>query len=423
METLRDATGRLSRFRWTICAFLFLATVINYVDRAVLGILKPLLDADLGWKQVDYGWVVTFFQMAYAAGYLFSGRLIDLIGVKRGALAAMGLWSAAAMGHAAVGTIFGFSVMRALLGLAEGGSFPVSIKAVAEWFPKQERALAMGVFNAGSNVGAISCPLLVPWLASHWGWQGAFLATGAFGFIWIALWLWLYQAPERHSGVSLEELAFIRQNPPDKQVRVPWLMLLRRRQCWAFMIGMVFAAPIWWFYIFWVPDFLSRRFNLQLTQTSLPLVTIFLISLAGGVAGGWLSSTMLKRGWTTNAARKTALLVCALCVVPVYATPLVADLWIAVLLVSFAAAAHCGFAANLFALVTDMVPKPAVGSVVGLGGMAGSISGMCFAQIVSRILGATNNNYLAPFVCICRLSDSRSHNPFPGSTLGVHVFT
>ena len=397
MKTYEKATFRGSRFRWSICALLFFATVINYVDRAVLGTLKPLLDADLGWNQIDYGWVVTSFQVAYAAGYLFSGRLVDRVGVKVGLLAAVAVWSAAAMGHSVVTSVSGFIVMRAVLGLAQGGAFPAAIKAIAEWFPRRERALATGLFNTGSNAGAILCPLLVHWIAPHWGWSGAFLLTGAVGLVWLVFWMGLYGAPESHRRVSPEELAFIRQEPPEQQVKLPWLMLLGWRQTWAFMVGMSASAPIWWFYIFWTPDFLSRRFHLQLTATSLPLVVIFLVSSLGGVGGGWLSSSLLKRGYGVNVARKTALLVCAVCVLPVFATPLVTDLWTAVALVALAAAAHCGFAANLFTLVSDTAPKQAVASIVGLGGMAGSLSGVAFSQLVSRVLEATNSNYQIPF--------------------------
>lgn len=388
---------RPTRFRWTICALLFFAVVVNYVDRAILGVLKPLIDADLGWSQVDYGWVVTAFQAAYAAGYAIAGRFLDRVGVRCGTLLAVGVWSLAAMGHTFVTSVPGFMVVRGLLGLSQGGAFPAAIKAVAEWYPRQERALATGLFNTGSNAGAILCPLLAAALAPRWGWAGTFLITGAIGFLWIAWWLWLYRAPDSHPRVNAEEVALIRQDPADPPARVPWLLLLRRRQTWAFMIGMVASSPIWWFYIFWIPDFLSRRFHLQPTGTSLPLVVIYLVSSLGGIGGGWLSSHLIRRGRSVNAARKTALLVCALCVVPVAATPLVADLWVAVGLVALAAAAHCGFAANLFTLVSDTAPKRAVGSVVGLGGMAGSIAGVVFSQAASRILQATNSNYLLLF--------------------------
>ncbi|MBI5396188.1 MAG: MFS transporter [Verrucomicrobia bacterium] len=392
--SIRAAAGG---YRWIICALLFFATTVNYIDRAVLGVLKPLLDKELGWTQVDYGWMVTAFQLTYALGYVAGGRLMDRIGVRVGFTLAVTLWSVAAMAHAAARTVFGFSAARAVLGLAEGGGFPAAIKTITEWFPKEQRAYATGWFNAGSNVGAIACPLLVPWLARHWGWQGAFIATGAVGFVWVVLWWWLYDAPEKHPRVSAAELAYIRKDPPDAEAKIPWLDLLRHRQTWAFMVGMAASSPIWWLYIYWTPDFFNKQHGLNLAQSSLPLALIFLGSSFGGIGGGWLSSALIRRGWSVNAARKTALLVCAVCVVPVVATPLVANVWVAVALVGLAAAAHCGFAANLFTLVSDTVPRQAVSSVVGIGGMAGSLAGMVFAQVISRILQFTNNNYFVPF--------------------------
>ncbi len=389
--------AKMTQYRWVVVGLLFFAATVNYVDRAVLGVLKPLLDQELGWTQKDYGWMVTAFQASYAAGYLLAGRLFDRIGVRLGFLYAVTLWSVAAVAHAAARSVLTFSLARSFLGLAEGGCFPGAIKAVTDWFPKEQRAYATGLFNAGSNMGAIACPLVVPWLAAHWGWQGAFIATGAAGFLWVASWAWLYQSPERHPRVSATELAYIRKDPPEPQLKVPWLELLRHRQVWAFMFGMMAASPVWWFYIYWVPDFLNKKFNLSLTGSSLPLMTIFLVAGFGGILGGWLSSALLKRGWSVNAARKTALLVCSLCVLPVFATPLLATVWPAVALVALAAAAHCGYAANLYTLVSDTVPRPAVSSVVGIGGMAGSVAGMFFAQLVSRILDLTNNSYLVPF--------------------------
>jgi ACS family hexuronate transporter-like MFS transporter len=393
-----NANAARTNVRWAICALLFFATTINYIDRAVLGILKKTLDADLGWTPVDYGNIVTAFQLMYAAGYLFAGRLIDRIGTRAGFSLAVGLWSVAAMAHAAMRTVLGFGLARAGLGLAEGGSFPAAIKTIAEWFPKEQRALATGIFNAGSNVGAIACPLVVPWLAARWGWQGAFFVTGAIGFIWLLFWLLLYRTPDQHPRVNAAELAYIRRDPPDPPVRISWLELMRHRQTWAFMVGMAASSPIWWFYIYWIPDFLAVHFKLDMTGSQLPLMLIFFISSFGGIGGGWLSSFLLRRGWSLNAARKTALLVCALAVVPVFLTPLVYSVWLAVGLVALAAAAHCGFAANLFTLVSDTVPRKAVSSVTGIGGMAGALAGMLFAQVISRHLQATGSNYIVPFI-------------------------
>ena len=397
MNNGTETHTRMTQYRWVVVGLLLFAVTVNYIDRAVLGVLKPLLDKELGWTQIDYGWMVTAFQASYAAGYLFGGRLIDRIGVRVGLLLSVTLWSVAAIAHAGARSVVSFSLARSCLGLAEGGCFPGAIKAVTEWFPKEQRAFATGLFNVGSNVGAVTCPAIVPWMAAHWGWRGAFIATGAVGFVWVAVWAWLYWEPDKHPHVSAAELAYIRKDPVEPQVKIPWLELLRHRQTWAFMIGMMASAPVWWFFIFWTPDFLNKRFGLNLTQSSLPLMIIFFVSSFGGIAGGWLSSALLRRGWSVNAARKTALLVCALCVLPVFATPLQAGLWPAVALVTLAAAAHCGYAANLYTLVSDTVPRQAVGSVVGIGGMAGSVAGMFFAQVVSRVLDFTHNNYLVPF--------------------------
>lgn len=389
--------SQLTRYRWLVIGLLFSAVTVNYIDRAVFGVLKPRLDEELGWSQVDYGWMVTAFQASYAVGYLVAGRLFDIIGVRWGFLYAVTLWSASAVAHAAATSVLSFSLVRSCLGLAEGGCFPAAIRVVADWFPKEQRAFATGVFNTGSNVGAIVCPLVVPLLADHWSWRGAFVATGLLGFFWVAAWAWLYRSPEKHPGMSSANLACLRESAAETQTSIPWAELIRHRQTWAFMVGMTAAAPVWWFYIFWAPDFLNKRFALNLTQSSLPLVTIFMVSGFGSILGGWLSSALLGRGWSVNAARKTALLACAVFVLPVFATPLVPSMWLSVSLVALAAAAHAGYAANLYTLVSDTVPRQAVSSVVGLGGMAGSVAGMFFSQIVSRILDVTNNNYQVPF--------------------------
>lgn len=384
-------------YRWWVLVLLFFATTINYIDRAVLGVLKPLLEKELDWTQVDYGWVVTAFQIAYAVGYISSGWLFDRIGVRLGYFLSVALWSLAAMAHGVVRTVGGFCTARAGLGLAEGGNFPAAIKAVAEWFPKEERAFATGLFNGGSNVGAVVCPLVVPWLAYRWGWQAAFMVTGGLGFAWVILWMASYRSPEEHPWVSPAELAYIRKDPPDPTARTPWLPLLGYRQTWAIVVGMAASSPVWWFYIYWIPDFLNKQYHVSLTESSAPLITIFLIADGGGIAGGWLSSRLIQCGWSINRARKTVLLACALLVVPVFMTPFAGNLWLSVALVAVAAAAHCGFAANLFTLVSDTVPRKAVSSVVGIGGMAGAVAGMFSAQLIARVLHYTHNNYLVPF--------------------------
>ena len=392
-ETPRPETheSSLAGGQRLVLAFLFAVVAISYIDRSVISVLKPVLDVKLGWDQKDYGWMVTAFQAAYAVGYLLAGRWVDRIGVRIGLMLAVALWSAAAAGQALAHTAVGFSVVLSALGLAEGACFPAAIKAVAEWFPREQRAFATGLFNAGSSVGAIACPLMVPWLAQTWGWQGTFIATGAIGFFWVAAWAWLYRTPPGQPTLA---------SPAEPNQPVPWAKLIQHKQTWAFVIGMMAAAPVWWFYIFWTPDFLNKRFHLSLTQSSAPLMVIFLVSSVGGILGGALSSVLLRRGWTLNATRKTVLLVCALAVLPVVATPLVPTLWWAVALVAVAAASHCGYAANLYTLVSDTVPSTAVASVVGIGGMAGSLAGMGLAQLVSRVLQFTHNNYIIPFAFV-----------------------
>ena len=388
-------------YRWGICALLFFATTLNYIDRQVIGILKPELSKQLGWNEIDYSNIVFAFQIAYAFGYAVAGRLIDRMGVRLGYAIAVLLWSLAAMAHALnwyipVGakflmmsmpvTVLGFSAARLALGLAEGGNFPAAIKSVSEWFPKKERALATGIFNAGSNVGALVAPLLVPWLTIKFGWPMAFLVTGALGFVWLVVWQVFYHSPEKHPRLSPEELAYIRSDPPDPVVKVSWLALLKYRQVWAVVVGMFLSAPIWWFYLYWIPDFLHKRHGLNLIQLGPPLVTIYLMTDIGSIGGGWLSSSLIKRSWTVNAARKTAMFVCALCVVPVFMASTVSNLWVATLLIGLAASAHQGFSANLFTLVSDTAPRHLVSSIVGIGGMAGAIGGMFIAKLAGYVL-------------------------------------
>ena len=402
--------ARVGRFRWVICALLFFAATINYIDRQVIGILKPTLQKEFGWSEVDYAAIVFSFQLAYAIGLLLAGRLIDRLGARLGFSLAIVVWSVAAMAHAeatAVGplaasllsgfglaysaSVAGFIVARFLLGLGEAGNFPASIKVVAEWFPKRERAFATGLFNSGTNIGALITPLVVPWITLTYGWYWAFVVTGAIGFAWLLAWLPLYREPEQHPRLSAAELAHIRSDPPDSPVRVPWLRLVRCRQAWAFMLGKFLTDPVWWLYLFWIPDFLNRNHGLDLRLVGPPLVVIYLVADVGSIGGGWLSSALIKRGWTVNAGRKTAMLVCALAVVPMLFASGARDLWVAVGLISLAAAAHQGWSANLFTLTSDTFPRHAVGSVVGLGGMAGAVGGMMIAWLTGQILEATGS--------------------------------
>ena len=411
--------SRPTNVRWLICALLFFAAAINYIDRQVIGILKPTLQEQFHFDEQDYAAIVFTFQAAYAIGLLLSGRIMDRVGVRLGFVLAVVVWSVGAVMHGAAdwlpwlriptlsidppavvflgGATAGLALSRLVLGLGEAGNFPASIKAVAEWFPKKERALATGIFNSGTNIGALVTPLVVPWITLAYGWQWAFVITGVLGFGWVIWWFVSYRDPETHPGVNAAELAIIQSDPVEKTAAIPWSRLLPHRQTWAFAAGKFLTDPIWWLYLFWVPDFLKRNHDLDLKTMGLPLVVIYLVADVGSIGGGWLSSHLIKRGWSTNAARKTAMLVCALAVVPMLAAAQVKSLWMAVALVSIAAAAHQGWSANLFTLVSDMFPKRAVGSVVGIGGMAGSVGGMLIALVVGAILQKTGS-YVPIFV-------------------------
>jgi MFS transporter, ACS family, hexuronate transporter len=387
----------IGRYRWVICALLFGATTINYVDRQMIAILKNTLQHSIGWNEQGYGNIVAAFQASYAIGLLLAGDLMDRIGTRRGFAAAVSLWSLAGLGHALARTPFGFGVARFALGLGEAGNFPASIKTVAEWFPRKERAFATGIFNAGTNAGAIIAPLVVPWITLRLGWRWAFIITGATGFVWLLFWLALYRRPEEHPALSKAELAHIRSDPPEAGTSVPWLSLLPHRQTWAFSLGKLLTDPIWWFYLYWIPDFLQKNYGLDLKHIGPPLVAIYLAADVGSIGGGWLSSTLIHRGWSVNAGRKTAMLLCALCVVPIMLASRAANLWLAVALIGLAAAAHQGWSANLFTLVSDTFPRRAVGSVVGIGGMAGAIGGMVFANRAGHVL-QTHGNYQPLFL-------------------------
>jgi MFS transporter, ACS family, hexuronate transporter len=393
---LRTASLLAGRYRWLICGLLFLGVTKNYMDRQVLGVLKGPLQHQLGWNEVDYGNLVFVFQAAYAVGMIAMGRVIDRLGSRAGYAFAVTFWSIASMAHAIASSLATFALARAMLGFGEAGVFPASIKSVAEWFPKKERALATGIFNSGTSVGAILTPLFVPWVAVHWGWRWAFLLTGVLGFAWLALWLMLYQRPEQHPRCTEQELAHINSDPVPAAGKIHWAQLVKYRQTWAFALGKFLTDPIWWFYLFWIPDYLQREHGLRLTQIGLPILAIYLISDLGSVAGGWLSSRLIRSGIGANPARKWTMLACAICVLPIAAVYRIAGLWPATLLIGLAAAAHQGFSANLYTLTSDLFPSRAVGSVVGIGGMAGAIGGMLIAQIVGHVLQWTNS-YMIPF--------------------------
>ena len=390
-------TSAAGHYRWMICALLFFAATINYIDRQVIGLLKPTLQTELGWTEVDYSSVVACFQAAYAIGLLGVGRLIDRIGARKGFSISVIFWSIAAMGHALARGVWGFGIARFFLGLGESGNFPASIKTVAEWFPKKERALATGIFNSGTNIGALVTPFIVRAVTDKWGWRAAFIFTGALGFLWLLAWLALYQRPEEHPSISKAELDYIQSDVEDPAVAVPWSRLLPHRQTWAFSIAKFMTDPIWWLYLFWLPDFLHKRHNLNLKDFGPPLVVVYLLADIGSIGGGWLSSSLIKRGWTINEGRKLAMLICALAVVPIVFAAQASNLWVAVVLVGVAAAAHQGWSCNLFTTTSDMFPRYAVGSVVGIGGMAGAIGGMMIARLVGEILERTGS-YVPIFI-------------------------
>ena len=388
-------------YRWTIVGLLFVATTINYVDRQVLGILAPTLTRQLHWSETAYGDVVSWFSLAYAFGFLIAGRILDRVGVKRGLGAAVVAWSLAAMAHGLARTSAGFSIARAALGLGESAIFPGSIKAIAEWFPRRERALAAGLFNAGTNTGAIVAPLVVPVLALRWGWQSAFIMTGAVGLLWLALWIPFYGDPDVHARVSQEERTYIRSDAPEPAlVSGSWTRLLGHRQTWAFAVGKLFADPVWWFYLYWLPKFLNAKYGITLSGLAAPLIVVYVTADMGSVGGGWLSSALIKRGWSVNRARKTAMLAMAVLILPTALAPLATSMWTAVLIVAVAAAAHQAWSANVYTLASDMFPRSAVGSVVGIGAFAGAMGGVLFQRAVGRILDANGGNY-GPIFIFC----------------------
>ncbi len=378
------ATTRGSRLRWYICGLLFFATTINYIDRQVLGLLKPTISRELGWTEADFGWIISSFQAAYAIMMPLAGRLVDWIGPKRGYAIAVVFWSLAAMSHSLARNVAQFAMARFALGLGESANFPAAIRTVADWFPQRERALATGIFNSGTNVGALAAPIIVPWITVRFGWRPAFLVTSVLVVIWLVLWFTGY----RH--------------PPTSAVRtkgLPYLSLLAERRTWAFLMGKVLTDPVWWFYLFWLPGFLDKNYGLNLTAMGPPIVAVYLLADVGSVAGGWLSSSLLKRGLTANRARKIAMFVCAVAVTGVMFVPFAnGNLWLAVTLIGLAAGAHQGWSANLFTLPSDLFPQEAVGSVVGLGGLGGAISGALVAPAVGYWLDFSHSSYGPLFV-------------------------
>jgi MFS transporter, ACS family, hexuronate transporter len=382
----------VGRYRWVICAMLFAATSINYIDRQIIGVLKPTLQLEFGWSESSYGDVVFWFQAAYALGYLGFGRVIDKIGARLGYAMVVALWTAAHIAHALVGSVGGFIAVRFALGLGESGNFPAGLKAIAEWFPRQERALATGIFVAGSNVGAIITPLIVPFITYRWGWRAAFIVTGSFSLVWLVLWLKIYRRPQEHPRLSAGELAFINSdssaNPDARraETNMTWRALLFVPETWAYALARFLIDPIWWMFLFWLPDFFAKRYNLDLEHFGPPLVVVYLVSDVGSICGGWLSSRLIRLGYTVNRARKLTMLLASVLVMPVMFAMYADNLWLAVAIVGAATAGHQAFSATLYTFPSDVFPKRAVGTVVGIGGTAGAIGGMLMAKYAGWVL-------------------------------------
>lgn len=379
-----------TNYRWVICALLFFATTINYIDRQVIGLLKPTLAKEFNWTESAYGNIVTAFAACYALGYVVFGNFIDRIGSKLGYTISIVIWSIAALLHAVVRTTLGFGIVRGLLGLGESGNFPAAVKSVAEWFPKKERALATGIFNSGTSIGAVVAPIMVPWILGLYGWREAFLITGAIGFIWLIFWLIFYEIPSRHKKISKEEFGYIHSDSEPAQAAdakpIKWVQLLGVKQTWVFISAKFLTDPVWWFFLFWLPSYFSSIFKLDLTKPSLELVIIYAATTVGSIGGGYVSSTLIKRGWPVLKARKVTLFIAAIAVMPIMLARYTTDIWVAVAIISLATAAHQAWSSNIFTIVSDIVPKKAVSSVVGLGGMTGSAASAIFPLFVGLVL-------------------------------------
>jgi MFS transporter, ACS family, hexuronate transporter len=388
-QKIRQPTDIIQNYRWRVCALLFFATTINYIDRQVIGLLKPVLEQDFGWSETDYGSIVMAFSAAYAIGLLGFGRMIDKIGTKIGYSISIVVWSVAAMAHALAKTTFGFGVARAVLGLGEAGNFPAAIKSVAEWFPKKERAFATGIFNSGANIGAVAAPIVVPWILGWYGWQEAFILTGAIGFIWLIFWWKYYEVPMRQKRLSKEEFAFIHSDEDEKVdtgTKLSWAKLLSFKQTWAFIFGKLLTDPIWWFFLFWLPSYFATAFQIDFKKPSIHLAIVYTATTIGSIGGGYLSGWLIRKGFPIFKARRIAMLIFALCVVPIVFAQFTTNVWVAVALISLAAASHQAWSANIFTTVSDMFPKSSVSSVVGIGGMAGSVGGILFPLLIGTLL-------------------------------------
>jgi MFS transporter, ACS family, hexuronate transporter len=388
--------SRIGNYRWRILTLLFFATTINYIDRQIIGILKPFIAGDLGWGEADYGYIVTAFQVAYAIGLITTGRFLDKFGTRIGYFWAIVVWSIAGMAHAAARGVVSFAAARFVLGLGESANFPAAVKSVAEWFPKKERAFATGLFNSGSTIGAIIAPVIVTCITLSFGWKWAFIITGSLGFIWIFFWLALYKVPEKHPKISNEELNYINQDNKDTRPgnKIRWIQLLRHKQTIGICATRFISDWVWWFFLFWIPDYLSKSHGINLSEVVLPLIVIYAVSSVGGIGGGWLSSKFIRSGKSIDFARKNAILICALVVLPVMLISRTHSLWVAVGLISLAAAGHQGWASNIFTIISDIYPKNAIGTMVGLSGFVGSIGGALAASFVGLILEGTGSYFL-----------------------------
>ncbi len=387
---------KTGNYRWRILALLFFATTINYIDRQVIGILKPFISEDLGWSEADYGNIIAAFQWAYAIGLVLTGRFLDKLGTRVGYLWAIIVWSIAGMAHAAARGVVSFAAARFALGLGESANFPAAVKSVAEWFPKKERAFATGLFNSGSTVGAITAPIIVSGITLAMGWQWAFIITGALGFIWIVFWLAYYQVPEKHPKISKSELEFINQDDEENESGkdIKWINLFKYKQTLAICSTRFISDWVWWFFLFWIPDFLNKMHGINIREVVLPLIIIYSVSSIGGIAGGWISSYFIKMGKSIDFARKATILMCAIVILPVMLVSQTQNLWIAVVLISLAAAGHQGWASNIFTIVSDIYPKKAVASMTGLSGFAGAVGGALSATFVGLILETTGSYFI-----------------------------
>ncbi|HVV28487.1 MAG TPA: MFS transporter [Rhizomicrobium sp.] len=397
MTVSEPAVSRTGYVRWLVCALLFAVVALNYTDRQVLSVLKPTLQKTYGWSEIGYGDVVFWFQAAYGLGYVAFGRVVDRWGAKAGGTIAVTIWTIAHMAHAAVTTTAGFTWVRIPMGLGESGLFPCTLAATAEWFPRRERALAIGIFNAGSNIGAIIAPFIVPIITIALGWRMAFILTGLLTVAWLAVWLVWYRRPREMKTLSRGERAYIESDPQEAQRPVPWSKLLATRQTWAYVLGRFIIDPVWWTFLFWLPDFFARRYNVDLKNYGPPLVAIYIMADIGSVLGGWRSSRLLRRGVALGRARKMAMLACAFCALPVAGAMHASNLWLAVAVIGLACGAHQGFSANLYALPSDLFPRWAAGSIVGLGGLSGALGGMLMSKYASSVL-QTIGSYTPIFV-------------------------